>query len=335
MEGMNRLEGDRIEYNYRTNLGVITNGRATLDSGVSFSGVEIRREGERQYSVRDGRFTAAALPARAGDPGLGVSVRRGDRVPGRMDHLARHLALGQGHPRPVLPRPRAAHRSAADGVSHSASRLRQPRRLQDQAALLLGHLPLAGCHLTPIYRTKRGFEIDGEYRYVLDERSRGGLTRALLSRSRVRAARPRIAARRDWIHDQVLTPTWTLQGGCQLPERPDGQSGLRREPRWRSARSATVDSNVFVDPDDLTVHASPGWWRSTEDLSESVDELAVVAPPGGAISSGSPPHSSALPLVAEGNTSAVLFRAEPTTTSTGRFDLLSRRSTSRSRCSPG
>ena len=57
MEGMNRLEGDRIEYNYRTNLGVITNGRGFLDTGVSFSGVEIRREGERQYFVRDGRFT--------------------------------------------------------------------------------------------------------------------------------------------------------------------------------------------------------------------------------------------------------------------------------------
>src|SRR5512134_2478164 len=41
MEGLNRLEGDRIEYNYRTNLGVITNGRGTLDTGVSFSGVEV------------------------------------------------------------------------------------------------------------------------------------------------------------------------------------------------------------------------------------------------------------------------------------------------------
>ena len=27
MEGLNRLEGDRIEYNYRTNLGVVTAGR--------------------------------------------------------------------------------------------------------------------------------------------------------------------------------------------------------------------------------------------------------------------------------------------------------------------
>ena len=104
MEGMNRLEGDRIEYNYRTNLGVITNGRATLDSGVSFSGVEIRREGERQYSVRDARFSSCrAVPARAGDPGCGVSVRRGDRVPKRNDHHAPHLASGSRASPPCTP----------------------------------------------------------------------------------------------------------------------------------------------------------------------------------------------------------------------------------------
>lgn len=56
-EGLNQLEGDRIEYNYRTNMGVITNGRGTVEPGLSFSGVEIRKEGERQYALKEGRFT--------------------------------------------------------------------------------------------------------------------------------------------------------------------------------------------------------------------------------------------------------------------------------------
>ena len=67
IDGLNRLEGDRIEYNYRTNLGVVTNGRGRLGPGVSVSGTEIRREGERTYYLSDGRFTtcSACQPAPA------------------------------------------------------------------------------------------------------------------------------------------------------------------------------------------------------------------------------------------------------------------------------
>ena len=61
MEGLNRLQGDRLEYNYRTNVGVITHASAFLEPGVSISGVEIRREGERQYRILDSHFTTCRL----------------------------------------------------------------------------------------------------------------------------------------------------------------------------------------------------------------------------------------------------------------------------------
>ena len=161
MEGMNRLEGDRIEYNYRTNLGVITNGRATVESGVSFSGVEIRREGERQYSVRDARFTSCrACQPEPDDPGLGVPGERGDHLPGRVDQPpATHPSGSRAFPplySPVLALPIGPRRTGfliprfgygdSDGFT-----IKQPffwaiSRSQDAT-------------LTTIYRTKRGFEL--------------------------------------------------------------------------------------------------------------------------------------------------------------------------------
>ena len=316
MEGMNRLEGDRIEYNYRTNLGVITNGRATLDSGVSFSGVEIRREGERQYSVRDARFSSCR-PCQPEPEILDVEFRSGQATVYQNDMITtRYTSLWvKGIPTlytPVLALPIGERRTGfliprLSYSGHNGFGVRLPffwaiDRSQDAT-------------ITPIYRTKRGFELDGEYRYVLDERSRGVFNGHyyydLLSGSA-----PTNRGDATWVHDQVLSPTWTLKVNANYQtDRTVNRAFIENPTAQRT--QATVDSIAFVSQS-TSRYLFTGLVAASEDLSGPSTNWLVRAPEVNF--QWLPASPFGLPLVAEGNTSAALF-FQTNETSTGRFDL--------------
>ncbi len=317
MEGMNRLEGDRIEYNYRTNLGVITNGRGFLDTGVSFSGVEIRREGERQYFVRDGRFTGcrACQPEsetpdwefRTGEATVYQDELITSRdtsfwVKGIPAFYSPVAALPIGPRRTGFLIPRVGYGNQ-DGFT-----IRQPffwaiSRSQDAT-------------FTPIYRTKRGFEIDGQYRYVLGERSRGELNARYLHDLEPGTAPPN-RGEIHWLHDQVLTPTWTFKADA----RYQSDQQLYRsfvDSSVTDRTQAAVDSNIFVTQT-TSQYMLLGLVEVTEDLT-GVGPKRLSRLPEVRFQWLPAPLFGSLPVVAEGETSVVYFE-QSAVENTGRFDL--------------
>jgi LPS-assembly protein len=317
MEGMNRLEGDRIEYNYRTNLGVITNGRGILDSGLSFSGVEIRREGERQYAVRDGRFSGcrACQPEpetpdwefRFGE----ATVYQDELITSRDASLwvkgipalyspVAALAIGPRRTGFLIPRVGYGNQ---DGFT-----IRQPffwaiSRSQDAT-------------FTPIYRTKRGFEIDGQYRYVLGERSRGELNARYLHDLEPGTAPPN-RGEVHWIHNSVLTPTWTFKADA----RYQSDQQLYRsfvDSSVTDRTQAAVDSNIFATQT-TSQYMLLGLVAVTEDLT-GVGPKRLSRLPEVRFQWLPAPLLGSLPVVAEAETSVVYFE-QSTVPNTGRFDL--------------
>ena len=245
MEGLNRLEGDRIEYNYRTNLGVVSNARARLGPGISFSGVEIRREGERTYRVTDGRFTACTACQPAPETpdwemrAKAATVYQDDLV------VARDASFWlKGIPAlyspivglPIGPRrtgfliPRFGYGNT-DGFV-----VKQP--------FFWAISPSQDALLTPTYRTKRGLDFLAEYRYLLSENSRGQMTGRYIYDTTT-SAPERNREQFTWQHDQVLAPTWTgkadvrLQSDTSVNRSFSDNSVLERT-------QATLPSNIFV-----------------------------------------------------------------------------------------
>lgn len=316
MEGFDRLEGDRIEYNYRTNQGVISNGRGTIAPGISFSGIEIRREGERQYSLKDGSFTSCrACESESSTPDW--EFRAGEATIYQDEWIASRdtsfwikgipamyspvLALPIGPRRTGFLIPRFSY-GGRDGFG-----VKEP--------FFWAISPSQDATFMPIYRTKRGFELDGEYRYVLDENSRGTLSGRyyydLLSGNQ-----PANRGDGRWVHDQVLSPTWTFKANAQYQsDRSVNRDFIDNTTAERT--QAVLDSVAFVSqstPDYLLL----GLLETAEDLSGPATNWTTRLPE--ARFQWLPAPLFGLPLLAEGNTSAVFF-TQSHTTGTGRFDL--------------
>ena len=316
MEGFNRLEGDRIEYNYRTNLGVVSNGRGTVEPGITFSGVEIRREGERQYSLKDGRFTACtACQPESATPdwefrASEATIYQDELITSRDTSFwlkgipamySPALALSIGPRRTGFLIPHLSY-SGYNGFGVAQPFFWAINRSQDAT-------------ITPIYRTKRGFEMDGEYRYVLDEHSKGGLVGHYYHDLKS-GDEPMNRGDASWVHDQILSPTWTLKANANYQtDRTVNRAFIDNSAAQRT--QATVDSIAFVSQS-TSRYVFTGLTSASEDLSGlSTNWLARVPE---ADFQWLPAPLFGLPLIAEGNTSAVFF-TQTGETSTGRFDL--------------
>ena len=316
VEGTNVLEGDRIEYNYRTNTGVITNGRGTMGPGLSFSGVEIRQEGERQYSVKEGRFTAcrACQPEPAAPywefRASEATIYQDEWIASRDTSLwikgipalySPILSLPIGPRRTGFLIPRFAYGNS-DGFT-----IKQPffwaiSRSQDAT-------------LTTIYRTKRGFEFDGQYRYILGERSRGEL-RGRYLHDWESGDQPPDRGEAHWLHDQILSPTWTFKADANyqsdttvVRDFVDNSVAERTQP--------TLQSNVFL------AQTTPQYMLQalvavTQGLTDVGDEWFSRLPE--LRFQWLPTPVFGLPLVAEANTTAAYFQRSETDDA-GRFDL--------------
>ena len=267
MEGLSRLEGDRIEYNYRTNLGVVTAGRGFLAPGLSFSGAEIRREGERQYHVKQGRFTTCRV-CEPEPQTVDWEFRTADATIYQDEFvIAKNSSLWlKGIPAlyspiaalPIGPRrtgfliPRLGYGNR-DGFT-----IRQP--------FYWAISPSQDATFTTTYRTKRGIDFLGEYRYVLSENSRGELAAHYLHD---RATSPHNRAEFKWLHDQILDPTWSFKADIRTQTKPSLNSQTE-DSTVAERTQRTLDSKAFL------TQATPqymllGLLEVTQDLS-NVDQ---------------------------------------------------------------
>ncbi|RPH87812.1 MAG: LPS-assembly protein LptD, partial [Desulfobacteraceae bacterium] len=169
---------------------------------------------------------------------------------------------------------------------------------------------------TPIYRTKRGFEIEGQYRYVLGERSRGELNARYLYDLEPGTAPPN-RGEVHWIHSSVLTPTWTFKADARyLSDQQLYRSFVDSSVANRTLR--VNDSNIFATQT-TSQYILLGLVEVTEDLTEvSAQRLSRL--PEVRFQWLPAPLVGSVPVVAEAETSVVYFE-QSSVTNTGRFDL--------------
>ncbi len=246
VEGPNRLEGDRLEFNYGTNLGTIHNARGFLYPNTSFRGLEIRKVGEREYRVLEGAYTSCRVCQP--EPDLPSWEFRGQEITIIQDEVffAKHVTAWALGTLPVLyspvfsvplgPRrsgfllPRLAYGNTS-GLTY-----RQPfywAISESQDATILG-----------TFRSKRGFEIGTNYRYILSPRAFGEWSGSYL-RDRDKAETERNRWEIHGQHSQLFTPTLSLKSDINFQsDNSIGRDFVDRSLVQRTAR--TIQSNVFL-----------------------------------------------------------------------------------------
>ncbi len=313
--GTNRLSGDRIEYNYRTNQGVVINGRGLIEPGISVSGDEIRQEGEHVFSFINGRFTSCrACQPEPTSPWWEFRAEKGTMY--QDDWIVADNATIYIKDIPVLYSPviglpigprRTGFLFPVVGWGSNGFTYKQPffwaiSRSQDMT-------------VTPMYRTKRGFELDGEYRYVLDDRSSGSLRGQYWYDTQPQGA-PNNRGIVHWMHDQAFSPEWTFKANAQYQSDTSITRAFNEIP---SALSTQVlnDSNIFLTQN-TPRYVFLSLLESTEYLNQTnvnrtwrVPEFRLQWLPAQVLN---------WPLMAEGESSAVLLQRTGTQ-GTGRLDI--------------
>ncbi|MBI4840735.1 MAG: LPS-assembly protein LptD [candidate division NC10 bacterium] len=316
MEGLNRLEGDRIEYNYRTNLGVVRNGRAFLAPGVSFSGVEIRRESERQYRLIQGRFTTCRL-CQPEPQSPDWEFRAQDATVYQDDWIVSRNTSFWVRGIPALYSPIAAVPIGPRRTGFLVPRFGYGNRdgFVVKQPFFWALSPSQDATVTLAYRAKRGFDFLGEYRYILAEDSRGELSGRYLH-DNLSTAPQQNRAEFKWLHSQLLAPTWTFKADVRVQsDRALTRDFVDSSVADRTQR--TLPSKGFV------TQATPqymllGLVDVTRDLSDVAETRTSRLPevrfqwlPGQLLET---------PLVAEGETSVVYLERNQGEDA-GRFDF--------------
>ena len=314
--GSNRLEGDRIEYNYRTNQGVIANGRGLIDPGISFSGAEIRQEGEHVFTFKDGSFTTCrACQPEPVVPWWEFRAEQGTIYQDEWVTTRNSSIWLKGVPAlysPFLALPIGPRRTGflfpvvgygnTDGFTYKQPFFWAISRSQDAL-------------ITPMYRTNRGFELDAEYRYVLDERSAGSLWGRYLNDQQPQGAPPNRGEIR-WTHNQAFSPEWTFKADTHYQTDTSINRAFIDTPS--AERTQRIDdSNVFV------TQTTPRYvflslLESTYDLGQTQIQRVSRIPEFRFQWLPAPVFN--WPVLAEGESSAVFFQRSDAK-STGRVDL--------------
>ncbi len=311
-DGSNRLEGEEIEYNLRTSLGVVRRGRGLLSPGLGVRGAEIRREGEREFRIVDGAFTSCRMcqpepqrpdwEFRAAE----ATVHLDDYV------IADHTSLWlKGIPVFYFPRiivPTSPRRTGflipRVGYGRSGVMLALPffwaiSRSQDLT-------------LTPSYRARRGPDFDAEYRYIIAEDSQGSVRGRYLYDTEQDRSRSEF----HWLHSQVLSPSVAFKADVNyLSDQSLNRDFIDASTVDRTQR--TLTSNVFLTQT-TDQYMLLGRIGVEQDLSISTASRSTKFPEG---------QFQWLPtayaggwLVGEGTVSAA-YLEQSHTTDVGRFDL--------------
>ncbi len=211
VDGASRLEGDRLEYHYRTNMGVMYQAKGAIPPATTFQGVEIHKEGDRRYRLVDGSFT----PCRICQPesgGVDWEIRAKEAVVEQDEYLEAKSASFwiRGLPSlytpyliyPIGPRRTGFLIPKVGTGSLSGATFRQPFfwAIDESQDLTL----------TGVYRTKQGVEGQATYRYILGPEA-GGFVEGRVIQDRRSEAQSEVRATITARHDQQWNPELSLK----------------------------------------------------------------------------------------------------------------------------
>lgn len=240
MEGPNRLEGERLEYNYRSGLGVLYRGMGFAAPSTGFAGVEIHKEGEGVFRLVKGSFTGCKACQEA-PYDWEVRAREATIYQGEYVFAKGASLWLRGFPAlyspffsvPLGPR-RTGFLVPRPGYgSRSGFFLKQPffwaiSESQDAT-------------FTLTYRSKKGFEEGLEYRYILSEVA-GGEFSALHLRERD-TNRDRSSIK--FHHDQLIAPNLSFRADLNyLSDKSLEREYVENTLIERTRR--TLDSKVYL-----------------------------------------------------------------------------------------
>lgn len=314
IDGLNQLQGEQLEYHYRAHVGTMHRAKGFLAPATTFEGVEIHREGPKHYRLLDASVTTCRICRPTGPPdwelrAREVIVKQDDVVFGKgVSFWVKNIPIAYA---PLIAFPLGPRRTGflLPDVGYSGRSgfiYRQPffwaiSESQD-ATFTLG------------YRTKRGFEGDVEYRYILPKGH--GQWEAKYFREeeagRTRDNRWTITGR----HDQLLRPGLSLKASVDIVSDRAVRRDFVEEPmQLRTARFAP--SRVFLTQawPSFTLQALGEWDRDLAPIRESrfirAPELKFTA---------IPQELGPTPLLAQLETSATYFERDVGVDS-GRLDL--------------
>jgi len=245
IEGAKRLDGDRFEYHYRKNTGVMYQARGTIPPATAFQGVEIHKEGERRYRVVEGSFTTCRI-CQPEPGGVDWEIRAKDAVLEQGEYLtAKHASFWtRGIPSlysPYLIYPVGERRTGfliprigygdQDGFTY-----RQPFfwAIDESQDLTI----------TGVYRTERGVEGDVNYRYIWGPEARGEIN-ARVFQDRLVTTGDEVRATVTARHDQQFNPELSLKADVNYLSDTDIYREFTETPSV--LRTATLsNSRVFL-----------------------------------------------------------------------------------------
>jgi LPS-assembly protein len=211
IEGARRLEGERFEYHYRTNTGVMYQGKGSFPPATAFRGVEIHKEGERRYRLIEGSFTTCRI-CQPEPGGVDWEVRAKEAVLEQDEYLeakwasfwirglpslvAPYLLYSLGPRRTGFLIPRVGY-SSRDGFTYKQPFFWAIDESQDLT-------------ITGVYRGKRGFEGEANYRYILGPEARGSID-ARIIQDRLNAPQDELRGTVYARHDQQFNPELSLK----------------------------------------------------------------------------------------------------------------------------
>lgn len=239
-----RLEGERLLYNYATGRATISDGRGLVLPATSFTAREIIREDRTTYRLTGATLTTCAV---CQSPPYDWEARAGSATLYTESHVVGTHGSFWVKQLPVLYTPLF---SFPVGPRRTGFLIPQ-----------IGHSATEGAVLKPLffwaisesqdatfwatYRSERGTGPGLEYRYVLDERSRGSLTAEYLHDRVTDEDRYIVQA----THRQVFTER--LDGRLDLDVRSD-----KRFPREFATESAER-TRLFSDSRGALTYAHP------------------------------------------------------------------------------
>jgi len=245
VEGANRLEGDRFEYHYRTNTGVMYQGKGTIPPATAFRGVEIHKDGERTYRLVEGSFTTCRI-CQPEPGGVDWEVRAKEAVLEQDEYLEAKWASFwiRGLPSlvapyllyPIGPRrtgfliPRVGYGSR-DGFTYKQPFFWAIDESQDLT-------------VTGVYRENRGFEGEANYRYILGPEARGSID-ARIIQDRLNAPQDELRSTIYARHDQQFNPELSLKADVNYVSDRTIQREFAETPSALRTASFT-NSRVFL-----------------------------------------------------------------------------------------
>jgi LPS-assembly protein len=277
VEGPSRMEGSRLEYNYGTNLGVMYDARVFLYPSTSFRGIEVRKTGEGTYRIHQGAYTTCSVCLSETDP-RSWEVRAVDATAVRDESFTAwhasawaadalpfwyfpfvQLPLGPRRSGFLTPRP---GNSSTHGFVISQPFYWAISESQDAT-------------FTGIYRTKTGWELDGEYRYILSPYAYG-LWRGAFIRDRQVPQDQRNRWEIHGTHTQLFTPTLSLKADLNFQsDESIGRTFADRSVAERTQR--VIQANAFVTQAGEAYNAML-WADVSRDLVQALDTRLIRLP---------------------------------------------------------